>query len=158
MTHGVKSVEITSLKTSNVSLHFVCAFDSPIRLKAAAKVKNFPVCGKLGLNLGLPKCEPSAYPTRATTFPAIYGAKTACNLTDEEIFSEIDGNIVIPHDSNNTATKGNVCSGPGTEFLKPKCSTCPDLCQHTSARNVEPESVDFTPPPPKRGAAGGGGG
>ena len=49
MTPGVKSVEITSLKTSNVSMHFVCAFDSPIRLKTAGKVENFPVRGKVRL-------------------------------------------------------------------------------------------------------------
>ena len=61
---------------------------------------------------------------------------------------------MIARDSNNTATKGNVCWGLWTEFLKPKCSTCPDLCQLTSARNVEPEPVDF-PPPPKRGGVGG---
>ena len=60
MPRGVKSVEITSLKTSNVSLHFVCAFDSPIRLKAVAKMKHFPVRGKLGLNVGLPKRKPNA--------------------------------------------------------------------------------------------------
>ena len=60
---------------------------------------------------------------------------------------------MIPHDSNNTATKGNMCWGPRTKFLKLKCSTCPDLCQLTSARNVEPESVDF---PPRNGGGGGG--
>ena len=99
MTPGVKSVEITSLKTSNVFMHFVRAFDSPIRLKTAAKVKNFPVCGKLGLNLGT-KCQRSAYTTRAPALSALYGAKTTCKLTDEEIFSEMDGgNIVIAHDS-----------------------------------------------------------
>ena len=78
--------------------------------------------------------------------------RPACRLTDEEIFAEVDGNIVISHDYNNTATKGNVCWGPRTEFLKPICSTCPDLCQLTSARNVEPESVDFFP----RNGGGGG--
>ena len=62
-------------------------------------------------------------------------------------FSEMDGDIVIPHDSNNT----KVCRGSGTEFLKQKCSTCLDLCQLTPARNVEPESVPPPPPPPKRG-------
>ena len=62
---------------------------------------------------------------------------------------------MIPHDFNNIATKGNVCWGPRTEFLKPKCSTGPDLCQHTSARNIEPESVD--PPPPETGGGGTGG-
>ena len=31
----------------------------------------------------------------------------------------------------NTSTKGNMCWGARTEFLKPKCSTCPDLCQLT---------------------------
>ena len=60
-------------------------------------------------------------------------------------FPKMDGNILIPNDSNNTATEGNVCSGPRTEFLKPKCSTYPDLCQHNSARNIEPQSVDFPP-------------
>ena len=55
MTPGVKSLEITSLKTSNVSMHFVCAFDSPIRLKSAAVMKIFLVPGKLGLNMGFPK-------------------------------------------------------------------------------------------------------
>ena len=39
----------------NVSMHFVCAFDSCIRLTTAAKVKIFPSHGKLGLNLGPPK-------------------------------------------------------------------------------------------------------
>ena len=78
MTRGVKSVEITSWKTSNVSLHFVCVFDSPNRLKSVAKMKKFPVCGKLGLNPGLPKHKTSAYTTRAIAFPAVYGAKTAC--------------------------------------------------------------------------------
>ena len=63
MTRGVKSVEITSLKTSNVCLHFVCVFDSPSRLTAVAKMKNFPVCGKLGFNMGLPECNPSSYTT-----------------------------------------------------------------------------------------------
>ena len=31
----------------------------------------------------------------------------------EEIFSEMDGDIVIAKDCNNTATKGKVCWGPG---------------------------------------------
>mmetsp|Transcript_89828 Transcript_89828/g.150113 ORF Transcript_89828/g.150113 Transcript_89828/m.150113 type:complete len:106 (+) Transcript_89828:658-975(+) len=71
MTPGVKSVEITSLKTSNASMHFVCAFDSPTRLKTAGKVENFPVRGKVGLNLVHLKCQHSAYTTRATAFLAL---------------------------------------------------------------------------------------
>ena len=142
---------VSRVSRVNVSMHFVCAFDSCIRLKTAAKVKNFPSHGKLGLNLGPPKCQSSAYATRATAFPALYGAKTACKLTDEEIFLEVDGNIMNGHDSNNTTTKGNVCWGPRTEFLKPKRSTCRDLCQLTSARNVEPKSADPPPPPPETG-------
>ena len=38
----------------NVSMHLLCAFDSCIRLKTAAKVKNFPSHRKLGLNVGPP--------------------------------------------------------------------------------------------------------
>ena len=88
MTRGVKSVEITSLMTSNVSLHFLCVLDSPSRLTAVAKMKNFPVRGMLGLNLGLAKCNPSAHTTRATAFPAVYDAKTAHKLTDENFFEK----------------------------------------------------------------------
>ena len=40
MVPGVKRVEITISKASNVSMLFVCAFDSPSRLKTAGKVEN----------------------------------------------------------------------------------------------------------------------
>ena len=50
-----------------------------------------------------------------TYVPGPFGS-TAYRLTDDENFSEMDGDIMIPHDSNNTATKGNVCWGPGTDF------------------------------------------
>ena len=36
----MKSVEITSLKTSIVSMDFVCAFDCPIKVTTVGKVKN----------------------------------------------------------------------------------------------------------------------
>ena len=45
VTHAVKSVEITIPKTSDVSMHFVCAFDSLIKLKTAAKVNFFQSVG-----------------------------------------------------------------------------------------------------------------
>ena len=55
MTPGVKSMGITSLKTSNVSMDVVFAFDSPIRLTTASKAKNVPVCMNQELNLRLSK-------------------------------------------------------------------------------------------------------